>query len=386
MSRYPGAHVPEGDSVPPPIAAVPTSTALFAGWTPRGPADRAVRIGSADDFARELGAGDPRALLAYAVEHFFENGGRDAYVIRLASRDGDDAMRAADPTFHDAVTTAFSPGGIADGIDLFNLVCVPGLTDAPTLAFLQRRCRERRAFLVVDGDEAATTDALVDTLSAFDGGDALWSAIYVPWVVAPDRLRAGAPRAFPPSGFVAGVMARTDAERGVWKAPAGRDAELRGATGLVTVLTDRDQERLAPVGVNCLRSFSGGGPVVWGARTLHGLAREASEWTFVPVRRLALFLEESLQRGTRWAVFEPNGEPLWSSLRLQVGDFLRTLFRAGAFQGASEREAFLVKCDRETTSAEDIARGIVTIVVGFAPLRPAEFVVLTIRQAASAPP
>jgi phage tail sheath protein FI len=168
----------------------------------------------------------------------------------------------------------------------------------------------------------------------------------------------------------------------VWKAPAGIDATLRGVVELEVKLTDRENGLLNPTGVNCLRAFPEIGRVVWGARTLRGADSLASEWKYVPVRRLALFIEESLFRGTKWVVFEPNDEPLWAQIRLNVGAFMQNLFRQGAFQGTSPRDAYFVKCDRETTTQNDINLGVVNIVVGFAPLKPAEFVVIKLQQMA----
>ena len=182
------------------------------------------------------------------------------------------------------------------------------------------------------------------------------------------------------SGAIAGVYARTDAFRGVWKAPAGTEAGLSGALGLTVPLTDAENGSINPLGINALRSFRGVGPVVWGARTLRGSDRLADEYKYVPVRRLALFLEESLYRGTQWVVFEPNDEPLWSQIRTSVGAFMQDLFWRGAFQGASPRDAYFVRCDAETTTQYDIDRGIVNIQVGFAPLKPAEFVIIGIQQ------
>ena len=147
-------------------------------------------------------------------------------------------------------------------------------------------------------------------------------------------------------------------------------------------LTDAENGELNPLGVNCLRTFPAAGRVVWGARTLQGDDRLASEWKYVPVRRTALFIEESLYRGTQWVVFEPNDEPLWAQIRLNVGAFMQNLFRQGAFQGKTPAEAYFVKCDKETTTQNDINLGIVNIVVGFAPLKPAEFVVIKLQQIA----
>jgi uncharacterized protein len=179
-------------------------------------------------------------------------------------------------------------------------------------------------------------------------------------------------------------MARTDVNRGVWKAPAGMNATISGAEELTVKLTDDENGLVNPIGVNCLRSFPNLGRVVWGARTLRGSDQLSDDYKYVPVRRLALYIEESLYRGTQWVVFEPNDEPLWALIRLSVGAFMQRLFRQGAFQGASQREAYFVKCDSETTTQDDINRGIVNIVVGFAPLQPAEFVIISIQQIRSA--
>jgi phage tail sheath protein FI len=168
----------------------------------------------------------------------------------------------------------------------------------------------------------------------------------------------------------------------VWKAPAGTDAGLSGVQALKAKLTDGQNGLVNPLGVNALRTFLGPGTVVWGSRTLAGADSLASEWKYIPVRRTALFLEESLYRGTQWVVFEPNDEPLWAQIRLNVGAFMNQLFRQGAFAGTTPREAYFVKCDSETTTQDDVNLGIVNIAVGFAPLKPAEFVVIRIQQLA----
>jgi phage tail sheath protein FI len=197
-----------------------------------------------------------------------------------------------------------------------------------------------------------------------------------------DPLQENHTEEFVPCGAVAGIYARTDAQRGVWKAPAGIEASLVGVRELSYRLTDEQNDRLNPLGLNCLRTFPVAGHVCWGARTLAGADRLNSEWKYVPVRRTALFIEESLYRGTQWAVFEPNSEPLWAQLRLNVGTFMQDLFRQGAFQGSSPREAYFVKCEKETTTQNDIDKGVVNILIGFAPLKPAEFVIIEIQQIA----
>lgn len=208
------------------------------------------------------------------------------------------------------------------------------------------------------------------------------AAVYFSRVLIPDPLNGGRPREVGPSGTLAGIYAATDSARGVWKAPAGIDSRLRNVSQLVYNPVDRENGVLNPLGINCLRSFPVYGNVSWGARTLVGGDVQASEWKYIPIRRLALFLEESLYRGTKWVVFEPNDEPLWAQIRLSVGAFMQTLFRQGAFQGTTPRQAYFVKCDSETTTPTDQNNGIVNILVGFAPLKPAEFVIIQIQQMA----
>lgn len=284
-----------------------------------------------------------------------------------------------------------------ESADLFNLLCIPPRTPADDLApatwaAAAAYCQSRRAMLIVDAPAAWTanpTTAItaaatgVNTLRGTVGNDSAINAMaYFPRLRLPDPLAENRLADFAPCGAVAGIIARTDVQRGVWKAPAGLAASFSGVQGLTYTMTDSQNGILNPIGLNCLRSFPVAGHLVWGSRTLAGADLLASEWKYVPVRRLALFLEESLFRGTQWVVFEPNDEPLWAQIRLNIGAFMQTLFRQGAFQGASPREAYFVKCDRETTTQNDIDRGVVNILVGFAPLKPAEFVVIKIQQMA----
>ncbi len=290
--------------------------------------------------------------------------------------------------FENAVYPTSGTGGVyyLDRVDLFNLLCVPGETTAATLANLEGFCLDRRAFLIADSPQNATFSTMQATTQPdpnIVGPDgAKNAALYFPWINAPDPLQENRPTAFPASGFVAGLYAKTDTNRGVWKAPAGTEAGLTGVTGSTVTLTDNENGKLNPKAINCIRSFSVYGTVIWGARTLKGNDEIGSEWKYVPVRRMALFLEESLYRGLKWVVFEPNDEPLWAQVRLNVGAFMQGLFRQGAFQGKTPSEAYFVKCDKETTTQNDINQGIVNIVVGFAPLKPAEFVIIQIQQMA----
>jgi len=276
-------------------------------------------------------------------------------------------------------------------VPIVNIVCVPGLTTdnqgATAIQALQGFCAGARAFCIVDSpqNENVPTSAQAVTnagqnLQNSAASGAANSAMYFPWVSAPDPVTGGRPTLMPPCGLVAGVYAATDASRGVWKAPAGIDAGLSGISGLQYTLTDLQNASLNPIGVNCLRYFPSYGNVVWGARTLLGADTVGSQWKYVPIRRFALFLESSLYDGTQWVVFEPNDETLWGQIRLNVGAFMQSLFLKGAFQGTTPQQAYFVKCDGENNPQSSINQGIVNIEVGFAPLYPAEFVIIQIQQ------
>jgi len=274
-------------------------------------------------------------------------------------------------------------------VDLFNILCIPRAADLGSsdmqavVAAGEQYCEERRAFMIVDiPATVGDPPAMQAWMSANDSLRHTNAAVYFPRAMVPDPLNDFRPRSLGASGTVAGTYAATDAARGVWKAPAGTEVQLRNVPQLAYAETDGENGTLNPLGINSLRNFPVYGNVVWGARTLDGADQRASEWKYIPVRRLALFLEESLYRGTKWVVFEPNDEPLWAQIRLNVGAFMHNLFRQGAFQGTTPREAYLVKCDKETTTQNDIDNGVVNIIVGFAPLKPAEFVIIKIQQLA----
>jgi phage tail sheath protein FI len=273
--------------------------------------------------------------------------------------------------------------------DIFNILCVPAaaeLTANDMRAFYtaaEDYCEERRSFVIVDiTDTTDDLDAMQTWLTQNANLRHRNAAVYFPRLRIADPLQQNRLEARGPSGTMAGLFAATDAARGVWKAPAGTEVRLRGVQSLDYVLTDRENGVLNQLGVNCMRNFPVFGNIAWGTRTLDGADQQASEWKYIPVRRFALFLEESLYRGTQWVVFEPNDEPLWAQIRLNIGAFMQQLFRQGAFQGQTPREAYFVKCDKETTTQNDINQGIVNILVGFAPLKPAEFVIIRISQIA----
>jgi phage tail sheath protein FI len=278
-----------------------------------------------------------------------------------------------------------------DSVDLFNLMVLP--PDAEVSAAIHQTlwnpasvyCQAHRAFLLIDSPASWTSNdgrplvagntALIGQLNVPAKKNA---AVFYPRVVFDN---AGLKRTTGASGAIAGLMARTDATRGVWKAPAGVEADVRDVLGIDVRLTDIENGVLNKKAVNCLRVFPNG-LVNWGARTLDGDDDFGSEWKYIPIRRLALNIEESLFRGTKWVVFEPNDEPLWAKIRLNLNAYMMSLFRQGAFQGTSPKDAFFVKCDKDTTTQDDRNKGIVNIEVGFAPLKPAEFVVIKIQQIA----
>jgi phage tail sheath protein FI len=304
-------------------------------------------------------------------------------VFQTAGTGGNDGGAPQLTNYADAYTV------IDKEVDLFNLLVLPKDADhseattnslwSPASTF----CQQRRAFLLMDPPVAWT-----DSQKAVDptiGVNALrvglvkdYSSVFYPRITISEdgkKINVG------PSGAIAGLMARIDSTRGVWKAPAGTEADLRGIVGLERQFSDGENGVLNPQAVNTIRVFPNG-IVNWGARTMDGDDRFASEYKYIPVRRLALFMEESLYRGLKWVVFEPNDEPLWAQIRLNVGAFMHDLFRQGAFQGKTPREAYFVKCDGETTTQSDRNLGIVNIWVGFAPLKPAEFVILYLQQMA----
>jgi uncharacterized protein len=287
-----------------------------------------------------------------------------------------------------AITNGALKGGLSSleklGNRIFNLLCIPPVDRETNIDFLDEAakfCLDHRALLLVDPPtEWTDVGAAAGANPLLSGDNAKNAAVFFPRIDLLDG--EGNVESYPPSGAVAGVIARTDGQRGVWKAPAGTDASLAGVQRLAVSMTNLENGQLNPLGINSIRSFPVIGTVVWGSRTLRGADQLADQWKYLPVRRTALFIEESLYRGTQWVVFEPNDEPLWASIRLNVGAFMNSLWRQGAFQGKTPRDAYLVKCDSENNPQNDIDRGIVNILVGFAPLKPAEFVLIHIQQLA----
>jgi phage tail sheath protein FI len=280
--------------------------------------------------------------------------------------------------------------------DTVNLLCVPRISksvglkpDEPftpgkfdaAVASFTLYCQRRRAMLILDAPDNVTTPTAVKTFLTTHVGirDANVGFFY-PRLVIGDPLRNYADRSIGASGAIAGICSRIDASRGVWKAPAGTEATIAGISRLETKLTDAENGILNPIGIACLRTFDLYGHVNWGSRTLVGIDAAPNQWKYLPVRRLALYLEETLSRSTLWVIHEPNDEPLWAQVRLSVGAFMNDLFQKGAFQGRTKQEAYFVRCDNTTTTPLDQERGIVNMIVGFAPLKPAEFLIISIQQ------
>jgi uncharacterized protein len=273
-------------------------------------------------------------------------------------------------------------------VDLFNLLILPTDKDytpaeiASLWGSASIFCQQRRSFLLIDPPAWRTVQEATNPATGVNslriGLVRDHSAIFYPRLIINEN---GLKVPLGPSGAIAGLMARIDSNRGVWKAPAGIEADIRGVVGLEYRFSDPENGVLNPRGINTLRIFPNG-VVNWGARTMDGDDDFTSEYKYIPIRRLALLIEESLYRGLKFAVFEPNDEPLWAQIRLAAGAFMNNLFRQGAFQGQKARDAYFVKVDSETTTQNDINLGIVNVVVGFAPLKPAEFVVITIQQLA----
>jgi phage tail sheath protein FI len=289
-----------------------------------------------------------------------------------------------------------------DKLSIFNLMVIPGVTNSLVLGTALAFCESKRAFFIMDPPITASADGTDPTFpiriqDVMNGNVATLpippeganAALYFPYLKSLDPITGSATdpvtghvNEIPPAATVAGIFAATDLARGVWKAPAGFQATTTNTTGVVDRgrMTDLRQGTLNPIGVNCLRDFPNVGTAVFGARTLVTLTDE--QYRYVPVRRMALFLEQSLAASLTWVVFEPNSEPLWSAITMSINAFMLGLFRQGAFQGTTPSEAFSVQCNSQTTTQTDIDQGVVNIVVAFAPLKPAEFVVITIAQLA----
>jgi len=343
------------------IEGVPTGTAALLGEAAKGPVAQPVLVTSLTEFQRTFGAPVAGSELFLGVSQFFANGGRRAWIVRLRG--------GGVP----AVRRGLSALEIEDDV---GLLCLPGLTGGRVLAAAAAAARKRGAFYLADPE--ASRAATVDALRRVPPADAAYMAVHFPRLLVTDPLKPSATHACGPAATVAGVMARLDRDRGVWAAAAGTDVRVQGAVGPASTVSAAVADRLRAEGINPIREIPGHGLVLWGARAAGG----SGEWRYVPVRRLALYLEHSIDRGLGWVVFEPNDEPTWSRVRAAVEAFLDGVFQAGALAGPTPATSFYVRCGADTMTQRDIDRGILNVEVGVAPLRPAEFVHIRIRRPA----
>jgi hypothetical protein len=397
----PGVYIEEVSTGARPIQALGTSTAAFVGVTPNPDArkNEAFAVNNWMHFAREFAPeGTVSTPLSHAVHGFFLNGGRRCFVVNVGAgqpvsgggreRKGLDVLKTVDevaivavPGYYDAGSWDAALGHCEEMKDRVAILDSPPevrdlgmLTQLATVAPTRPKARKEGAGEGTEegGGGAAGGGARPRTS---DGG---YGAVYFPHILVRDPLPPPNTRAaytyVPPSGHLAGIYARTDAARGVHKAPANE--VVVGALDLAYQVTREEQGELNQNGVNCIRMFQRD-IRVWGARTL---ADAASEWRYINVRRLFCMVEESIAQSTRWVVFEPNDVPLWKAIRRDVGAFLKLLWRDGALMGRTPEEAFFVKCDEETNPPESIDAGRVVVMIGIAPVKPAEFIIFRIGQ------
>jgi phage tail sheath protein FI len=352
----------------PPTPAAYTAITAFVGSLRGGPANVPAQVEDYAAFETIFGGGSGDMPLALALRQFFANGGSLACVVRSVDADaGAHASRA----LHQGIYAL-------EEVELFNLLCLPGIADGEVLSTAAAYCRDRGALLLADAPQNAET--ATQLLAAVVGGG--WpatshAAVFHPWTYVENE--AGKRQLAPPCGAVAGLLARTDAERGVWKAPAGSHARLHGVRALQTNVGEAEASMLAARGINCLRMVPSLGAVCWSARTMQAAGDPTPQLEQVPVRRMANFLEDSLVPALEWTRFERNDARLWAHVAAQAEAFMHELFIAGAFQGASEGEAYFVRCGTDTVRSEDFGYGRVGIELGFAPLAPREFVRISIH-------
>lgn len=389
MPEYlaPGVYIEEVEIGAKPIEGVSTSTVGFVGMTQNvidedkefnndDLIDKATLITSWGDFVSKYGVydEDKAPYLPPAVYGFFANGGSRCFVVRV--KDG-----AEDGDYVGTDETGEPRTGLKvfNEVDEVNIVCIPGIVSDVVQNAMITHCETMKdRFCILDPVEGADIGAIQEQRENRDS-DKGYAALYYPWIKVPIETRENdRPKliqAFtPPSGYVAGIYARSDIERGVHKAPANE--KVRTVLELERTITKGEQEILNPKGIDCIRFFRGRGIRVWGARTISS----DTLWKYVNVRRLFLYLEESIEEGTQWVVFEPNNEKLWARVIQTITQFLTRVWRDGALMGTTPEEAFFVKCDRTTMTQDDIDNGRLIVLIGVAPVKPAEFVIFRIAQ------
>lgn len=378
MPEYlsPGVYIEEIQPAARPIEGVETSTTAMVGVTERGPACPFL-ITSFAEFAGEFGAAvSPAPALRdkwtvdeeggqwwqfpLAVKGFFENGGKRLYVKRVSRED----LNELSPDDFVAAIESLNE------VDDVSLGLAPGVWSSAVHDALIKRCEARRdCFAILDPPNNLDVTGILNFRRRLNTS---FAALYYPWIEVPDP--DGGSTQMGPSAHVAGIYARVDHQHGVHKAPANE--EITGINKIAAEVTAADQNSLNPEGINALRSFPGRGNRVWGARTLS----TDPDWKYVNVRRLFIFLEGSIYKGTQCAVFEPNDETLWAKVRLNITNFLTSVWRNGALLGSTAHEAFFVKCDRTTMTQNDLDQGRLVCLIGVAPIKPAEFLIFRIGQ------
>jgi hypothetical protein len=379
--QAPDIYIEEVSTGARPIQAVGTSTAAFIGKAPNGRARQgeAIAIPNWATFTREyVREDDSSTPLSHAVRGFFGNGGSLCYVVNVGNGALEDGLN------------------VVATLDDVAIVAAPGYIEAGDYDAILEHCEtmKDRVAILDAPEKVEDLTRLTDVATSGGGGgdgdggggssglrprqsDKGFGAFYYPWITVRDAFDLERTVNVPPSGHIAGIWARTDATRGVHKAPANEI--VRGALNVSHRLTRAEHAILNPEGVNVIRLYANEGVRVMGARTV---AAAANEFRYLNVRRLFSMVEESIAESMRWVIFEPNNFPLWKSIQRDVTAFLIRLWRDGALQGESPEQAFFVKCDEETNPQEDIDAGIVTTIIGMAPVKPAEFVVFRISQMA----
>jgi phage tail sheath protein FI len=369
----PGVYASIQSSGNKPMEATGASTAAFIGLSKKGRVNDAVMVTSWSQYEKEFGSFSDSSYLAHAVYGYFANGGSTCYVCNIGS---EDPATLSNEEIAARIMGEDKGPGRRSGLQAFkdkadvSLVAAPGYATPEIHTILISHCEELGdRFAVLDSPEELTT-GLDDMYRPKASPNASY---YFPWVQVFDPVLKKTV-AQPPSGYVAGLVARTDSERGIHKAPANET--LRGVTGLKYTLTKAEQSALNPRGINLIRDFGDLGIKVYGARTLSS----DPEWKYINVRRLFLNVRETIEKGTEWAVFEPNNEVLWGNLKRNISAYLKTMLQRGALAGTTPEEAFYVICDKSNNPQEMIDQGMVSIDIGIAPLKPAEFVQINIQQ------
>ena len=402
----PGVYIEEVDRGTKPIEAVGTSTGAFIGESTVGPTNEAVLVTNWAQYARIFGDFSHSTFLAHAVYGFFNNGGTKAFICNVspktvtpeqaqkdqekkdqeakkAAEAGKPAPAAAAPAAPAPTNPALFIGkdegpGRRTGLNVFNdiseinLVMAPGQSEPAIQDAVISHCENNKyRFAILDAAEELNKDGIAKMPKP---RDSQYAAYYFPWIQVYDPEKGNI--YVPPSGHVAGIYARSDAERGVHKAPANEI--VRGALGLKYTISRPEQDFLNPRGINCIRNMGDRGIRVWGARTVSS----DPSWRYINVRRLFLMIEQSIEIGTQWVVFEPNDETLWKRVSRNISAFLLRIYNSGALMGKTPEEAFYVKCDSETNPPEVVDAGQMVCEIGISPVKPAEFVIFRIGQMA----